>query len=254
MKIFLIANSFGLDSSAWLWNVLRDAGMENVTVAVAYIGGCSLDRHWDNMQSGSREYEYHKNVDGTFRITRDISLLEMLTDEHWDIITLQQAGNRHAKAENFARLDEVVGWVNAHKTNPDAKIWYNMVWPYSSASQDTVFLHQHEQDCEKMYDAIELRVRQIVAPSGWFAGIIPSGTAIQYLRHSHLTEADLYRDELHLSYSYGRYTVALVWYAKLFGGDVTKIRWIPKEFEALSKELPLIYRAVDHALQFVNDL
>ena len=47
MNILAIGNSFSRDATAYLHQLLTASGMEN-TVVNLYIGGCSLERHWQN--------------------------------------------------------------------------------------------------------------------------------------------------------------------------------------------------------------
>ena len=55
-----------------------------------YIGGCPLERHWKNMETGEAAYQYQKNGVLT---ERHISIEEALQEEEWDFIITQQASH-----------------------------------------------------------------------------------------------------------------------------------------------------------------
>ena len=53
LKILSIGNSFSDDAQRYLYQIAR-AGHQEMKVVNAYIGGCSLHRHYTNMLSGER--------------------------------------------------------------------------------------------------------------------------------------------------------------------------------------------------------
>ena len=59
-KILAISNSFGVDATRYLYDVARREG-KTVKVVTLHIGGCSLYRHYRNMLSDERAYEYYIN-------------------------------------------------------------------------------------------------------------------------------------------------------------------------------------------------
>ena len=65
MKILAIGNSFSEDSTRYLQQIAASAG-EELFVRNLYIGGCSLNQHWSNMQSGAAAYTYYQNANRTY--------------------------------------------------------------------------------------------------------------------------------------------------------------------------------------------
>ena len=57
------------------------------------------------------------------------------------------------------------------------------------------------------------------------------------------------RDGNHLSYSHGRYTAAMTWFAALTGGDPDAITWVPTKYPELKNDLPIIRQAVKDAVK-----
>ena len=82
-----------------------------------------------------------------------------------------------------------------------------------------------------MYNAITSATQKgiLEAHKDDFAGVIPSGTAIQNLRTSFFGDT-LTRDGYHLSYGIGRYTAALAWFKALTGADLDSVTYIPTEY------------------------
>ena len=76
-------------------------------------------------------------------------------------------------------------------------------------------------------------------------GLVPSGTAIQNLRTSYIGDT-LTRDGYHMSESYGRYTVALTWFAELTGASVELVTYVPSTVD--EKDVPAIREAVSNAI------
>ena len=98
MKKFLfISNSFGVDSTRYLYGISRAAG-KDIKVMTLYIGGCSLYRHYRNMLSEERAYEVYYNGMGT---GLRISLKEALLADEWDVVATQQSSPRSGEADSY---------------------------------------------------------------------------------------------------------------------------------------------------------
>lgn len=246
LKILAIGNSFSVDGMQYLWDICRDGGVENVILGNMYIGGCSLNKHWTNMQSGAGAYQYRKNTDGKWNITEDFSIPNAIKDEKWDIITVQQSSGVSGEMESYSALDDITSYIQDHKTNPDAKIYWHMTWAYQGNSDHKDF-PKYDSDQKKMYEAIASVAQSFVLRNEDISGLIPSGTAIQNLRSSYVGDT-VTRDGYHLSHSHGRYTAALTWFAYITGGDIEGINWVPEEYNVLD-DIDPIKEAVANALK-----
>ncbi len=232
IKVLAIGNSFSDDATEYLWDIFKDAGY-NATVANMYIGGCSLNTHWSNMQSGAAAYEYRKNTAGVKNTTTSVSLNTAIKDEDWDVITIQQASGDSGQVGTYGNLESIIGWINSNKTNPNAKIYWHMTWAYQYYIDGTDVTAHHSaftnygSDQMQMYNAIVNATRTKVLPNEEVVGVIPSGTSIQNLRTSTLGDT-LTRDGYHLSWHAGRYAAALTYFATITGEDVESINYLPK--------------------------
>ena len=246
LKVLAIGNSFSVDAMEYLWDICDSAGYDDVVLGNLYIGGCSLDTHWSNMQSGAAAYEYYVNDLGSWRKTKK-SVLYALESEEWDIITIQQVSQDSGRPETFKNLQNILNYINQHKKNPDAKIYWHMTWAYQTGSTHSGFSN-YNRDQMKMYKAITSAAQGILQSYGDIDGLIPSGTAIQNLRTSYLGDK-LTRDGYHLNYSAGRYTAALTWFHTFTGQSLEDATWYPKGTNAVNPaDLPAIREAVTNAV------
>ncbi len=97
MDILAIGNSFSQDATRYLHDMLADVGIPSRVVNL-YIGGCSLQRHYANMQSDAQDYSYELNGAATGRF---VGLHAALTERNWDVITFQQASHDSGIAESY---------------------------------------------------------------------------------------------------------------------------------------------------------
>ncbi|MBQ3549398.1 MAG: DUF4886 domain-containing protein [Clostridia bacterium] len=245
IKVLAIGNSFSIDGMEYLWNVLHDAGYEEIVLGNLYIGGCSVGKHWKNIQSGEAAYVYLKNTYGEWLKIPDTPISFAITDHDWDIVTLQQNSGSSGKASTYGDIDNVFQYIKNQQ--PDAKIFWHMTWAYQQDTPSTAFAN-YDSNQLTMYNAITSAVEEKIVGNSYVDGIIPSGTAIQNVRTSYVGDI-MTRDGNHLSYSHGRYTAAMTWFAALTGGDPDAITWVPTKYPELANDLPVIRQSVKDAIK-----
>lgn len=251
LKLLAIGNSFSEDAFKHLYIVCKDAGIEELVLGNLYIGGCSLEKHYTQMSNDTAAYIFWisddtekgmvKYNDGT-KTTAKFGL--EYTD--WDYITIQQNSANSGMPDSYEWLDDVIAYVNQYKTNKDAKLFWHMTWAYQSDSMHASFPN-YDSDQLKMYNAILSCVQNKILTNSAISGVIPSGTAIQNLRNSHLGDT-LTRDGYHLSYGSGRYTASLTYLAAITGYDISKITATPSEYEQIAEHLNCIKEGVANAI------
>lgn len=246
VKILAIGNSFSDDAMEHLAVILKGAGVENISLGNLYIGGCSLETHYNNIQSGADAYEYRVNTgDGWTTTPRSIDYGILYDD--WDVITVQQVSSHSGMPESFGCLESIIAHVKEIAKNHNVKILWHMTWAYQGDSQHPGFaLYNNEQ--KKMYESILSGVKTRINENPDIVGVIPSGVAIQKLRESYLGD-NITRDGFHLSYGIGRYTAALTWFGRLTGANVSDIDSIPDNFPEIKEHLDIIKQAVSYALE-----
>ena len=207
LKILSIGNSFSADSLQWLPHILKELGENDATVAYLFIGGCSLQRHYDNVLEPTEDYVYYKNCGDGWTETPNATLLQGIKDEPWDIILFQQASHFSGKPLSYAPLKPLIDFVDKEKTNPEVKYGFNMTWAYQGNSTHKAFPN-YGSDQLTMYRAICATVKLIICAEPMIYKIFPTGTVIQNLRLGSLGDR-LTRDGFHLSFGAGRFAAAL---------------------------------------------
>ena len=214
LKVLAIGNSFSEDAVEEHLSQLAQAEGLTVVIGNMYIGGCSLERHVNNLRGNLPEYRYRKfDPKGSMKEINGYTLEKVLAEEDWDYISVQQVSSFSGMPETYSPwLPELVDFVKARV--PDAEIMFHMTWAYAPNSDHGAFVN-YGKDQMKMYNAIVSAVWQ-EAPKVGIDLIIPSGTAIQNARTSFLGN-DLTRDGYHLKRHIGRYIAACTWLEAVLG-------------------------------------
>lgn len=215
MKLLSIGNSFSQDAQEWLHKIAVANGVELETTNLM-IGGCSLETHWNNMNSGEAAYYLEQNAQNMERM---INLEDALAMDAWDVITVQQASHYSGMPQTYVPyITELVAYVR--EKCPNAKVYFHQTWAYEIDSDHGGFV-TYNCDQKEMYR----RICDCAAMASRLIGadILPSGPVVQYLREN-APEFDykngalsLNRDGFHLSWEYGRYAAAATWYKVLTG-------------------------------------
>ena len=216
IKMLSIGNSFSQDALFYFRGLADDAGIE-VDVWHMCIGGCSLERHYNNMMGDMAIYGF--SVNGERR--PDAALSEVIETEQFDIVTIQQVSHMSGLYSTYhPYVDALAEYIRKHQ--PNAKLWLHKTWAYEIDSGHSGFAaYMKNQDV--MYKAI-CNVYKKVAEEIKADGIIPSGDVIQALRKTpefnYPQEPSLCRDGFHMHLLYGRYAVAATWFETLLGGNI----------------------------------
>lgn len=224
LKVLAIGNSFSVDAVEQnLFEIAAERGYVFI-IGNLYIGGCSLERHYNNSVSGEGAYSYRKiSADGVLLKTENFPLESALKEEKWDVITMQQASHYSGFAETYEPyLTDLIKYVR--KYQPEAKLYWHQTWAYALDSTHPNFPN-YDNDQQKMYSLIMKCSRKASFEHGM--GIIPCGSTIQNMRMLG-KETELTRDGYHLSYKLGRYAAALTWFCKLTGENLEKVHYRPE--------------------------
>lgn len=212
MNILAIGNSFSNDATRYLHQIAKADGFE-LTVVNLYIGGCSLYRHFKNMHEDSKSYTLQYNGEST---GFPVSIKEALLNREWDVVTMQQASRGSVNYETYQPyLNELSAYVK--KYAPKAKQLIHQTWAYEEGSDLLCNTMGYSKRIE-MYNDIKAAYDKAAEAIG--ADMIPSGTLFQNLLSSGIEK--IHRDTFHASLGIGRYALALLWYRKVTGNDVTE--------------------------------
>lgn len=250
LKILVLGNSHGVDSSAMLGKIyMAEKPEQDVLVGRIYHSGCRLDQHVDYLTNNKGQYIYYKtNEDGVWKrikpapldaeqdngdIVDGATMYDALTDEMWDIIIMQTSSTSCGRMETYngdirAIQDYVISVLGY-----TPKFYWHMSWAnpvedleddiFKTVNTSWQFREYYGGDQMTMYNAIISAVKAKILPDGSFSGIIPTGTAIQNANSSYLRDADLYRDYTHAS-DLGRLIAGYTWYCTLEGVALDRIK------------------------------
>ncbi len=243
MKILSIGNSFSQDAHRYLHDTAAAEGLDFDCINL-YIGGCNLQRHWENWVSAAPAYLYEHNtlhtpIPGTDQL-RHVSIQEALAEGPYDIITLQQASHDSGKPETYEPyLTDLVAVLR--KAAPEAKLAIHETWAYDVTSNHPNF-PDYGCDQELMYAKLHRCYQDAAERIG--AEIFPCGTVLQTLRHTTTFDAhngvSLCRDGFHTSLTLGRYALAVTWITKLTGKPVQNDLDLPGSAEGDAQRRALI--------------
>jgi len=250
IKLLAIGNSFTVDGTVYLYDMLTDAGVDNVIVEYAQIGGCNLDTHWDNISNNNSKYSCKLYTDkGITGYASSIN--QEISAEDWDFIVIQQVSHEAGQPEKYENLDNILSFLDENKTNEDAKIFWQMTWAYPTWASGGNFT-KYDNDQMTMYNAILDTVNEKILNNKYIDGIIPSATTMQNLRTSYIEGLHNYalnRDSLHASYGFGRYAINLTWMSAITGISPESVDWVPEQYDYLADHLEPIYEAVNNAVE-----
>ena len=224
ISILAVGNSFSVDAMTnHLYQVLEAAGYDNIRLGILYVGGCSLDMHYSYLKNDSASYEYMENTTGKWVNTKNYKASDAFKLTNWDYVTIQQVSGQSGRPDTYGNLDAVVDIIKPQIGK--AKLYWQMTWAYQQDSNHGDFAH-YGKDQMTMYNAIVSTVKEKIVGNPDFAGVIPSGTAIQNLRTSSLGDT-LTADGYHLENTIGDYTAALTWFVTLTGNDPFSMFYYP---------------------------
>lgn len=241
MKILAIGNSFSEDAARYLHQILKASGIESAVVNL-YIGGCSLERHWQNYEKRTAEYMYQLNGEHSDRY---VSIQDMLEEGGWDVITNQQASHDSGWLMSYEPfLGLLLGEIR--EKAPSAALWLHETWAYEKDSVHDNFMRYH-RDSEEMAGLVFEAYRAMSRKYG--IGLIPCGEMIQALRKNPVFCFDtgrypVCRDGFHLSIPYGRYAAAAMWAKVLCGICMKDNAYVPPDADA--EAINVIRECVDN--------
>ena len=213
LRVLCIGNSFSLDGSTLLPQLLVDAGVSTrkFQIYAAVYAGASLE-YWDNMRASDAPLPYIYNMGGSlFKLeNKQWTLRTLLQNQPWDVVVIQQASPQSNKPNSYqpyiSRLNE---YIHQECLNKQVRVAWQLTWSYPETATSGPI-------DEEGWREIAMIANQKCHDAG-ISTIIPSGTAIQNARTTSLGQDSnaLTRDGLHLTLGVGRYIAAMSWYESI---------------------------------------
>ena len=220
MKILTIGNSFSQNSTHYLPQIFENAGIP-LTIGRCSIGGCSLERHWNNAHDNTPAYGNDYNGDRTMQ--------DMLTSDDWDYVTIQQASHFSWKIGTYHPYFEYLA-LYVKKYAPKAEIIIQQTWAYRTDNERLTEEYKISQ--KQMFDLIRENYAEIADIVN--AKILPVGESLrimQELTGDKIGELTRNPDIPAHCNRLGEYIGGLVWYAVMTGGDIDGITFVPDDLK-----------------------
>ncbi len=187
LKVLMIGNSFSVCVGSNLPQIVKSVPEKRIELTSAYIGGCSLERHWNNIEKAEQDPEFKPyeikewdSNDLRKQAKRKGNVNELLKNNQYDIITIQQASPLSWDADSYQPFaDQLIAYLK--KQAPNAEIIVQQTWAYRS---DDGRIHPQKHswpfDQAGMHDRLTAAYQKLAAQHGF--RVIPMGDAVQLSR------------------------------------------------------------------------
>ena len=177
VKVLAVGNSFSANALKYFSDIVKASG--NKTVAQnAMIGGCDFERHMRHADAFEKD---PKDPEGRPYPGKK-SLKDLLTQEKWDYVTIQQASPKSFKPETFhPHVDRLIAYIR--KYAPQAEIVIHETWAYRD---DHRWFVEHEKNLDQpanrdvMYKGVRAAYDGLAKETGF--RLIPCGDAMESAR------------------------------------------------------------------------
>ena len=214
LDVLFVGNSFSIDTSTALPEILRSMGIGNVNVYVLYKGGCSIKQHYEYFKSGEKVYElYRYNSQGEQQLEKATSIGEVMQRFPYDVVVWQQYSLDSGDYSTYEPyLSKLIQAYNITKRSARTTFAFNETWAYASNNKN---LPKYKTQ-KNMWKSICTSVRKMKAASG-IDIVIPCGTAVQNAREVEALKVDneLTRDGTHINLYAGRYLLACTFFESI---------------------------------------
>ena len=231
IKVLSIGHSFSVDvMGTYLYDMLEQAGYEDITIGYLYYPGCSLSRHWEYISTNTNGHErYGKNETGSWVTKSSPYAIDVLRDEDWDYVTLQASPDYVGGQNNeYSYIPGIIDWIQENALNVNVDVKWHEIWAYSEGCDLWSYTY-HNFDQMTMYNNIIAATKQYIVPNEDITGIIPVGSAVQNAR---ARLGDIFNmpdatqggsDGYHLNEMYGDFLGSLTWACYFSGVDAHTI-------------------------------
>ena len=231
LTILMIGNSFADDTLFYAETVANSYGI-NLHLYDAYIGGCTLNNHYSNLNNNSATYSMRNMINGSWNYVNNMTLSGIINSNTWDIITFQQASAEVGRSESYSNLENLVGAVR-NLVGSKPKFYWHQTWAYDKDYHDYYdYFAYFNNNQLTMYNAIVSCYNSQVLPTGLFEKTIFAGTTVQNLRTSYMKDT-FSRDGKHMSSVHGRYLLGLNFLSQVYDVDLERspCSYLPPEVD-----------------------
>lgn len=171
LKVLAVGNSFSANALHYFGDIVKASG-NRVIASNAMIGGCDFERHMRHADT----FEANPDDPNGRPYPGKKSLKDLLTEQKWDYVTIQQASPKSFKPETFhPHADRLIAYIK--KYAPQAEIIIHETWAYRD---DHSFWGLTNLNTEVMYKGVRSAYDGLAKATGF--RMIPSGDALEAAR------------------------------------------------------------------------
>lgn len=180
VRVLSIGNSFSRDAFSYVPFIIEDLvpGVQ-VDWGIMYIGGCSLERHWNNWKGEKADYQFDRfrTGDPYWSLQKKVTLQQALAAGEWDIVILQQQSARSRYYDTYQPyLDNLIAEIK--KVLPGATPAWLMTQAYG-----TGYKKLENMTSDEMWARINMTSQRVLEETD-VKLVIPASTAIQNARYT----------------------------------------------------------------------
>ena len=238
--VLMIGNSFCYYYPDELVEMAKAAGKQ-LRICNVYYSGCKLSQHYNWYMRGDAPYTFYvRGTDGTYIKEDNVTLEYCLSQDNWDVISLQTIGTSGDTAEERVTaaklyLDTLYGLLRTRF--PEAQLAWHQTWCYQvgTALNGTVTTLEKQTANAKLYRELALLICEkydverintgdawaIIRANGYDNLCARLGKKVD---PAPMDSGDNYHDG---DIGGGQYLNACVWYEYLFGLDARENTFVP---------------------------
>ena len=173
VRLLTIGNSFAENALTYLPELVAASG-NKLVYAKANLGGCTMKRHWDHVE----KYEANPtDKAGAPYGGGKFSLAQLLHQDAWDVITIQQVSwQSHDLSTYDPYAENLCNYIRRHA--PQATILLHQTWAYRLDDSRFVPANEGKEPHTQaiMYEQVRQAYHTMATKLG--IGVIPSGDAM----------------------------------------------------------------------------
>ena len=219
LKILAIGNSYAVDSMHLLHEVYAAENPDKqVVLGYAYKSGCTLAEHIQCMTDDSASYTYYEvEADGTRNTTYGKTLTQIVRDDNWDVVVLQQGSSESGLVDTYNSDMKKLRNFASTNLGYTPKYGWNMTWSYPGRTEANAEGFDNYGSQEAMFEAIVTAVKSKILTDTSYTYVMPVGLAVQNARTYYTVRKDIHRDAYGHLNDMSRLMAAYVWYCELEG-------------------------------------
>ena len=274
LKVLMIGNSFSVCVGNYLPRIVAADGENKLVLTSAYIGGCTLERHYNNLVKAEKSPNFKPyqvkvwdsavNPVKAKAVRKNVN--ELLKNNQYDVISIQQGSQKSFDFTSYEPYaGEIIKYIRKYQKN--AEIVIQQTWSYRC---DDKRLEKWNITPAKMYQNLRAAYQKLAEKYQF--RVIPTGDAVECFRaatpkkfvpdapgkiykepelpdfsgdvvgssqwrtNDKTKQRYLFTDPSHLNYQ-GEYMQSVLWYAFLFNEDATAITYRLENIDADTAEL-----------------